>query len=430
MSTPIHDAAIVGAGPAGSTLALLLARAGCDVVLIDRATFPRPKPCGDCLSAAAARLLARLGLLDTVQALAPAHLAGWRIYGPRAACFAAAFDALGDPDPLVHTGLALPREHLDAALLAAAASAGATVRCGWTATELQRAGAAVSGVRLRVHGGGDATVQARITVGADGLRSRIARRLDALRRPPRVRKLSFTTHVARASGGDWYGEMHVGDGICAGFAPVSAAGDCWNLTLVADADRFGQAARAPRAFFRTALASLPVLAGLDLEPAELLASGPFDSPTRRTTFDGAVLLGDAAGYFDPFTGQGMYQALAGAEQLARVLVPLLRPAHSPPGDRSPAPVSARQLQPYARAHRALTRGPKRVQRLIHYVLDHPGLAELAIAGLARRPRAATALLAVTSDLRPAGSLLSPGLALSLLLPRPAAQPGPSAPELP
>jgi flavin-dependent dehydrogenase len=207
--------------------------------------------------------------------------------------------------------------------------------------------------------------------------------------------------------------MHVGDGVCAGVAPVTERGDCWNVTVVADADRFGHEARDPRALFRRVLSQLPGLAQLEIEPGELLASGPFDRPVTRPTFPGAALVGDAAGYFDPFTGQGIYQAMAGAEQLARVLLPLLRRAvRSSPG--------VRELEPYAAAHAALTRGPRRVQHLVHRVLDRPRLAELAISGLARRPRAAAALLAVTGDVRPAGSLLSPALAVSLLFPRPAA----------
>lgn len=416
MSGRPRDAVIVGAGPAGSTLALLLARAGLDVLLVDRAIFPRPKPCGDCLSAEAARLLQRLGLLPAVEALRPARLVGWRVYGPRGTCFSAAFRDLGDPDPLVHHALAVPRRELDAALLAEAAAAGASVLTGWTATDLLRDGAWTRGVRLRTPAGTEAAALARITVGADGLRSRIARRLGAVRRPARIRKVSLTSHIPRPSGGDWYGEMHVGDGLCAGLAPVTAAGDCWNLTLVADADRFGHDARAARPFFLEALHRLPRLAELAPEPGELLASGPFDTPVRQVAFHGAVLLGDAAGYFDPFTGQGMYHALAAAEALAGVLEPALR-------DRSAALPGPRELQPYATAHAALTRGHRRVQRLIHQVLNRPALAELAIAGLARRPAAAAALLGVTGDLLRPATLLSPRLAVSLLFPNPAMRPG-------
>jgi len=409
VKTTLHDAVVVGAGPAGSILALLLARAGCDVVLIERASFPRAKACGDCLSAEATRLLRRLDLLPSVLALEPARLVGWRIYGPRRASFSAAFRELGDPDPDVHTALAVPRQTLDAALVAAAARAGAHVLMGWSVDEVMRDGAITGGVRGRDPTGSRVELAARLTVGADGLRSRIARQLGAIRRQPRVRKVSLTTHAARAGGGDWFGEMHVGDGVCAGLAPVGARGERWNVTVVVDAHRFGHQARRPRPLFKQVLRQLPALAATEIEPAEILASGPFDWPVRRITFPGAALVGDAAGYFDPFTGQGIFHALAGAELLAAVATPLLR-------DRGRTRVGMRDLLPYAHAHARLSRGPRRVQRIIDQVLARPALAELAIASLHRRPHLAAALLAVTGDLRPASSLLSPGLAVSLLLP--------------
>ena len=72
--SPNFDALIVGAGPAGSTTALLLARAGFRVALFDRNRFPRPKPCGDCLSPEASRVLQRLGLLNRIEDLQPTRL--------------------------------------------------------------------------------------------------------------------------------------------------------------------------------------------------------------------------------------------------------------------------------------------------------------------------------------------------------------------
>jgi 2-polyprenyl-6-methoxyphenol hydroxylase-like FAD-dependent oxidoreductase len=69
---------VVGGGPAGAATALLLARAGRDVMLLDRAAFPRPKPCGDCLSVGATALLRRLELLPDVLAAAHGRIDGWR----------------------------------------------------------------------------------------------------------------------------------------------------------------------------------------------------------------------------------------------------------------------------------------------------------------------------------------------------------------
>src|SRR5687768_13833060 len=129
------DCVIVGGGPAGSTTALLLARAGFDVVVLEHREFPRAKPCGDCVSPRANLLLDELGLLPAVRAEAPAQLAGWRIHGPEHGVFSARFSDYS-PDPRVHHGIAISRERLDAVLLAAARSAGARVLTGSRAEQL------------------------------------------------------------------------------------------------------------------------------------------------------------------------------------------------------------------------------------------------------------------------------------------------------
>jgi flavin-dependent dehydrogenase len=165
------------------------------------------------------------------------------------------------------------------------------------------------------------------------------------------------------------------------------------------------------AFFDDALARFPDLPaqvrGAPRGP--LLASGPFDLPTRAVYAPGAALVGDAAGYFDPFTGQGIYQAMAGAELLVDAVADALAREHAVP---------SAALAAYAAAHRRLTAGPRRVQRLIDAVLARPRTARRALLRLGARPRVAHALLAVTGDLAPAGSLLSPGLLVSFLLPQP------------
>jgi menaquinone-9 beta-reductase len=398
---------IVGAGPAGAATALLLARAGVDVLLLDRSAFPRPKPCGDCLSLGATSILARLGVLDSIAAARHAGLRGWRISAPDGAFFDASFEPVGDGHADADArAFSIERAVLDEILLRAAVAAGARFeRAPVTALERDGRGA-VTGVRTRTYARASAVV-----VGADGLRSIVARQLGAARQPGPLRKLSLTWHLPVDHAGD-IGEMHAGDGLCAGVAPVDQHGTC-NLTIVADSGRFGRSvARDPATFALSAIDSLPLLRGrvnaADIRNAPPLASGPFDRPVRRVAFDGAVLIGDAAGYYDPFTGQGVHQALASAEMLAPAIMAALNT-----GDTTTHAFSG-----YARSRAALLRGPRLIQRGIETVLSRPAIANRAIARIRRAPDFARAIIGVTGDIAPVPALLSRRALSSLLFPAP------------
>jgi len=407
------EVVVVGAGPAGAVTALLLAMSGRDVVMLDRAEFPRPKACGDCLSAQSSLLLARLGLLEQVRACQPAELEGWRIHAPAGASFEVRFRDIRGDRVAPESALSLPRERLDAVLVNAAVAAGAQFVAGARVTEPLAGGPGVAG---RLRAGDPFEARARLVVAADGLRSVLVRRHGLLRRSPRLRKVSLTAHLAGVHTDPALGQMHVADGLCAGVAAVTAAGSgerLWNVTLVADADRFGRELGVdPHGFFSRALERFPALRervdGDELRATRLLGSGPFDAPVRRPITDGLVLVGDAAGYFDPFTGQGIHHAMAAAELLAPVVDAALR--------RRGGSVVAGDLAVYARERARLLRGSRALQRVVDEVLRRPALADAAIGRLAKSPAAATALVAATSDVAPPVALLSPRLLASLLVP--------------
>jgi flavin-dependent dehydrogenase len=357
------------------------------------------------LSPQANLLLAELGLLEEVEALNPARLEGWRITSASGDSFQSRFaDVVSNT--LTCTGLAISRERLDSVLIEAARRAGANVVTDASVDDVLVDGARVVGVRARV-ADQMLEVSAPLTIGADGLQSFVRRKLNLLARPARLRKVALTAHFRNVADTGAFGELHVLGDSCVGLSPVDSARELSNVTLVLDAERHGRSiAGKSFASFLAHLERFPGLRGRfqsSTPEGPVLASGPFDQPTRDVVVSGAALVGDAAGYFDPFTGQGIYQAIAGGILLGQAAGTALR------AGRTHLP-----LRNYARAHAALVTAPRRVQRGIELVVSRPALADRCIRALARSPSAAAALISVTGDVKPPRSLLSAGPLLSFL----------------
>jgi flavin-dependent dehydrogenase len=390
MSTPreSREVVVVGAGPAGSSTAARLAEAGHDVVLIDRAHFPRRKPCAECVNPAGVDALRRLGAWDDVLAARPARLDGWRIGPAGGSCFDGSFPGG------VH-GIGIPRERLDAILFRHAVSRGAEARTGARVVDVLRdVRGAIAGVRL-AEDGGEREVWARLVVGADGLRSVVLRRAGLLRRRPRLRKLALTAHVSGFDGAATRGEVRVtGRRACIGIARVGD--DLANVTVVVPEERSGEVSGDPAGFFDAALAAHG-LAGVR-RVDEVLATGPFDCPVRSAVADGVLLVGDAAGYYDPFTGQGIFRALRGGELAAETTHAALRA-----GD-----TSVRGLAPYERARRRAFAPGERMQHVVEAFVSRPALLGAVARRFATRPSVADAVIRVTGDVSPVGSLFAPG----------------------
>lgn len=185
-----------------------------------------------------------------------------------------------------------------------------------------------------------------------------------------------------------------------GIAPIGSVSDLWNVTIVlrgGSAER--RLARNPLPLVRAAL----VQSGLDWTsgPPEIVAgpwaSGPFDWPSRRAVAPNALLAGDAAGYFDPFTGQGIHQALRSSELAAPRIAELLER----PGDDAP-------LRQYAQLLRREVRPVRLFQRIVERVMDGDRSRPVAVRGLKALPWYADRVVRVAGDAAPVRSLAMVG----------------------
>jgi len=370
----------------------LLARAGARVLLLDRARFPREKPCSEYLSPASTRVLDRLGsdVLAAVAAAAPAHLTGMKVVAPSGAAVVGRFETFS---------FALPRTRFDTILLEAARARGVDVREGVKVEELVYEHGAVGGVVARdARGGMRDAYRARVVVGADGLRSVVARRLGKVIRTAPYR-IAFTAHVAGARAVDELGEMHVGRPGYVGLGPI---GD--GVTTVALVLPLSEARRGER-FFEE-LDRFPAVRGR-FDPRRIvrrvLATGPFARWSRRPVAKGggALLVGDAADFFDPFTGQGIYSALRGAELAAAAVLESL--------------ATGAGLDGYARARHREFRGKWILERMIGIAVGWPALIERVVGRMARRPHLADLLVRATGNCIPARAVLTPHVLAGLVL---------------
>jgi len=398
---PDADVLVVGGGPAGSSIAHALASRGIDVMVVDRARFPRPKPCAEYLSPQASRSLARMGALDEVERSGAAALAGIRVYAPNGSVIAGDFVAKHGYHGFRDRGLSVRREVLDAILLERAGASGARIVEGAKVTELLREpDGRVRGVRLTLDDS-SREVRARVVVGADGLGSVVARRLGLTRRLRWPRRIALVTHYKGVKDVGEHGEMHVAPDGYVGIADVG--GGLTTVAAVFPVSRSREISRDRIEFLRRWLFDQRRLA-LRFASAErvtpVVATGPFASYARRASAPGAALVGDAADFFDPFTGEGIYAALRGGEILADHVTESLAAA-------TPALADA-ALREYDYARRREFGGKWLVERVIGAVVASPRLINRAARRLAARKDLADLLIGVTGNFVPAREVIRLG----------------------
>jgi geranylgeranyl reductase family protein len=336
-----HDVAVIGAGPAGSTAAYRLARAGARVLLIDRARFPRDKPCGGGVTERAARLLPFS--IDPVVEDVVERIACGLDFGPSFERHARA--------PLAYM---TQRKRLDHFLLERAADAGADVRLETTVDARGLDAAVVVGAA-----GCNGTSAKQLGL-AGGIVHGVA--LEANFPHDERYAHAMTLQIACVRGG---------------YGWIFPKGDHVNVGVG------GNASEGPR--LRDALRRMCEAYGIDPDAATDTRGYRLPMRTAATTLvrGNAAVIGDAAGLVDPFSGDGMYEAFLSAHLVADAILAGDLPSYADAVAGRIAPLTnagwgaKRAFERFPRTTFALARLPvtfRAVEKVLRGELSHPGAA--------------------------------------------------------
>ena len=393
------DVLIVGAGPAGAIAGLVLARAGARVRIVDRAAFPRDKLCGDTINPGTLAHLRRLGVATEIERR------GLRVDGML---------VTGDDDiavvgryPADVHGVAIVRRDLDAMLLQHAVAAGCgfepsvAVRRAMLSADGSGGGPRLAGVHVDAEGG-SRQMTAPVVIAADGRRSTLAFGLGLARHPARPRRWAIGAYFEGACGpafgavaadrpnGDGpaprIGEMHIRAAGYIGVAPVPDG--LTNVCVVKPSHAADATLRDPESTLRRALIADARLrerfasARLVTPPVVL---GPLAVDASSDAVEGLLLAGDAAGFIDPMTGDGLRFAIRGGELAAAAALQALE--HGWSG------VHAGLAQARAREFA----GKQRFNRILRTLVASPRAMSAAAAGARVAPPVLRAVIRHAGD---------------------------------
>jgi menaquinone-9 beta-reductase len=393
------DILVVGAGPAGLAAGIIFARSGLRTLVAEKKSLPADKACGEGLMPVGVESLKRLGASKFLsgQDYHPFYGVSYHLQGERSA--SATFHS-GE-------GWGIRRMVLSEALLHAAQEHPSL-------EVLEKSGVAQisRSAKGRIEASvGSQTVSARLLVGADGRNSTVRKwaGLDMTSRSPK--RWGVVQHY-NVSPWNNLVEVYWGPGVEAYLTPISPAQV--SLAFLWDRDRYRLPGKGEQ-LFPLFLDLFPELKSRLKSAAPLgrvLGAGPLEQPAAGVISEGVLLIGDAGGYLDALTGEGLSTALASAEALRTSVVPVLV-NNGEMGET----IRKHDLKQYEKAHREIVRPYLQTTHLALFLSRKPTVLTLAMRALAAEPMLFQHFLSANMGLVPiipGGRLLIHALAASLL----------------
>lgn len=318
-----HDVIVVGAGPAGSVAAAVLARQGQDVLLLDRHLFPRDKACGDGIPPGTIEILNDMGMAETIRDAGFYTIDGILLGSPGGRTWKAGFS----PRKASGQFYIAPRHRFDALIQEHAVATGARFQHADVRGPLVENGF-VSGVRAIIDGR-EETIRSRVVIGADGATSVIARQLGGARTPKRSRGVALRAYVEGFEALSHTVEFYFLRELLPGYAWIFPLGASRaNAGVIVRADRYAERRRPLRELFDQFLRRPEIKSrlGSDARVSEVATwQLPYaESDHSPRTYDGALLVGDAGSFVDALTGEGIHNAVATGVIAAQTAVAALQ----------------------------------------------------------------------------------------------------------
>lgn len=378
-----REVIVVGAGPGGATTATILAQQGHDVLLLDRQQFPRDKPCGDAVPAGAIETMYRLGMREKVEKAVERGelypLYRMLLVSPKGYQMEANFHkGAGGTDSYV-----APRLYYDAIIQQHAVESGAEFRQAQVKEPIVENGR-VTGVRARANGSGLREFRAKVVVGADGVTSAVTRALrpKSEQHVDRHRAVALRAYIEDLEELPHEVEFYLYKGILPGYAWIFPLGkNRANIGLGMRLDLFRQTKQSLEEMLRNFM-EMPAIKKRLKQGGKLhdVATWQLNFGSQRRlqhAFDGALLVGDAAGFINPLTGGGIHNAIISAELAAQTVHEAL----------SIGDTSRQTLKRYEqRCHDALWEGMQYSYRLQHWLMRFPFLVDFLVKRLKENSR--------------------------------------------